>query len=182
MPDQANGLLSPWLRQQRISAARPYWRGRILDFGCGIGRLADLMVPEAYVGLDTDADSLSDARRLHPQHRFASAWPNDETFDTVVALAVIEHLPEPEDFLRQAAQALAPGGRIVLTTPAPSVEWVHTAGSWLGLFSHHASEEHEHLLDRAAIMEAARAAGLRLEVFRSFLFGGNQLAVLVKSS
>lgn len=40
-------------------------------------------------------------------------------FDTIVAGELIEHLTSPASFLRAAADHLAPGGRIVLTTPYP---------------------------------------------------------------
>ena len=39
------------------------------------------------------------------------------TFDTVVAGELIEHLPSPGRFLDMARKHLAPGGRIVLSTP-----------------------------------------------------------------
>ena len=40
-------------------------------------------------------------------------------FDTVVAGELIEHLERPYDFLRALAELLAPGGRVVLSTPNP---------------------------------------------------------------
>ena len=58
------------------------------------------------------------------------------------------------------------------------MEWAHTAGARVGLFSHDAHEEHETLLDRDAINEIATAAGLAVERYRRFLLGANQLAIL----
>lgn len=45
--------------------------------------------------------------------------PFDGHFNLVVAGEIIEHLGNPEDFLRNAAAALLPGGRLVVTTPNP---------------------------------------------------------------
>lgn len=39
------------------------------------------------------------------------------TFDLVIACEVIEHVAHPDDLLRQLKRFLAPGGRILLTTP-----------------------------------------------------------------
>jgi 2-polyprenyl-3-methyl-5-hydroxy-6-metoxy-1,4-benzoquinol methylase len=41
------------------------------------------------------------------------------TFDTIVAGELIEHLERPYDFLRRLPKILAPGGRVVLSTPNP---------------------------------------------------------------
>lgn len=178
MPDQAVGLLSPWLRDQRFRAARPFIAGRVLDIGCGIGLLADIVPPERYIGMDIDEGSLETARRRHPRHRFVETWPPEgETFDTVVGLAVIEHIADPGVWLKRVAQSMSTNGKIVLTTPKPSVEWLHVAGARIGLFSHDASDEHEQLLDRKALEQLGRAAGLRMVHFSSFLLGVNQLVV-----
>ncbi len=40
-------------------------------------------------------------------------------YDTIVAGEMIEHLTDPAGFLKRAREHLAPGGRIVLTTPYP---------------------------------------------------------------
>ena len=68
--------------------------------------------------------------------------------------------------------------RLVLTTPHPSVDMVHTLGARLGIFSRHASEEHQDLLDHAGLVQAAGRGGLSVELYRRFLLGANQLAVL----
>ena len=182
MADQGSeGLLSPYLRRRRIAAAQPFLRGRVLDVGCGAGALAGLVPPDRYVGVDPDADSLSAARRAWPAHAFLDTMPDgDPGFDTVVSLAVIEHVPDPQAFLG-ALGAMLKGGagdRIVLTTPRPAVDWLHGAGAAVGIFSSHASEEHEALLGRRDLEALARAGGFAVELYRRFLSGANQLLVL----
>jgi len=172
--------LSPFLRNRRIAAARPYLQDMVLDFGCGTGALAAWVAPNQYLGIDCDAESLRRARARFPQHRFVAALPDPaERFDSVIALAVIEHVADPVGLLRRLSHHLAGTGaaRLVLTTPHPSVDWVHHAGARIGLFSRHASEEHEDLMDLAALTQAGAAAGLSLVTYRRFLFGANQLAV-----
>ena len=180
MADQvAEGLLSPLLRGRRIRAARPQLRGRVLDVGCGTGALAAWVPADRYVGVERDEPSLEIARRSYPQHRFyASLAEVERDFDTIVALAVIEHVENPEAFLRELAARLASGSEssIICTTPHPAMGWAHAIGAKVGLFSWHASEEHQPLLNRRRLHDCGAVCGLRLAVYRRFLLGANQLA------
>ena len=184
MADQGSeGLLSPFLRKERLRAARPYLLGRILDVGCGSGALASLVDCGSYLGVDSDKVSLDKAAQEHPRHKFTSTLPPEtENFDTIVALAVIGHVEKPAYFLAELARRLeaTPGSRIVVTTPHPAAEWIHDAGAHVGLFSRHANEEHEQLLDRELLTNAGIAAGLQLIKYRRFLLGANQLAVYAR--
>jgi len=184
MADQGTeGLLSPYLREKRIQAVRPYLKGRVLDVGCGSGALARLLAPANYLGVDRDDDSLQRARNLSPSHAFVSELPEEPgQFDTVVSMAVIEHLSDPVEHLRMLSRQLKTGreARIVLTTPHPAVDWVHDLGARVGLFSRHANDEHEELLDRARLLSVGASAGLGLERYRRFLLGANQLAIFVR--
>ncbi len=44
------GFFSPFLQRARIAAATPYLQGRVLDIGCGNGRLAAWVEPDFYLG------------------------------------------------------------------------------------------------------------------------------------
>lgn len=186
MADQgAEGVLSPFLRRLRFKAAKPYLNGRILDVGCGSGALAELVNSALYLGVDVDDVSLNRARNDFPLHRFERTLPAlTEKFDTIVSLAVIEHVPDPTVFLKNLSQYLvdSPIARIVITTPHPSVDWVHDMGATIGLFSKHANEEHQELLNRAKLEMAGIEADLILTVYRRFLLGANQIAVFNKKS
>jgi 2-polyprenyl-3-methyl-5-hydroxy-6-metoxy-1,4-benzoquinol methylase len=153
--------------------------GAVLDYGCGVGALSDSCDPAGYLGVDIDRESVDVARASHPQFQFVRATPSTpQQFDTIVALAVIEHLPNPAELLADFRRLLAPGGQIVLTTPHPSLEWAHTLGAKVGLFSPEASEEHEELIDLQRMRELAASAGLVVQRYERFLFRANQLFVL----
>jgi 2-polyprenyl-3-methyl-5-hydroxy-6-metoxy-1,4-benzoquinol methylase len=173
---------APFLRAQRLRMARPYLRGRVLDYGCSIGALADLCRPDAYLGVDTSEEALEAARAHHPQYEFDNKVSEHERFDVIVGLAVLEHVDDPQDLLTRWCGMLHRGGRIVLTTPHPSYEWILTVGAKVGLFDRHSLDEHEDLLDHARIRQLAGAAGLEVERYRRFLFGANQLFVLGPST
>ena len=181
MGDQGTeGLLSPYLRSQRLKAVSPYIRGRVLDVGCGTGQLALRVPPDQYLGVDADEASLVLARQKNPRHFFQASMPETKSkFDTVTALAVIEHLAEPVVFLQKLAGYLREGSEsfIVLTTPHPFSRWIHKAGKATGLFSRQADMEHKDFLGRDRIRKLAQECRLDLVSYRPFLFGTNQLVV-----
>ena len=182
MADQISGLLSPFLRGRRLSAARPFLRGRVLDFGCGVGILGNYVLSTDYVGVDLDRESVEIAARNHAGHRFMleSELDISEQFDTIVSLAVIEHIADPVALLRRFKRLLNPGGHIVLTTPNPMLDAVHGLGARIGLFSKEGHQEHVSLLNRASIGALASAVDLELSLYRRFLLGANQLVVLAQ--
>ena len=185
MADQgAEGLLSPYLRSKRMEAAAPYLKGRIIDYGCGSGALAALIPADHYLGVETDNISLQQARSRFTSHRFVSELPSaSPKFDTIVSLAVIEHVQNHSQFLQTLAKYLKdiPSSRLIITTPHPSVGWVHDLGAMIGLFSKHANDEHGDLLDRAKLEIAGKQAGLKLISYSRFLLGANQIAIYTKN-
>jgi len=182
MGDQGSeGLLSPFLRARRIKAVKRHIQGNVLDIGCGAGLLADFANPENYVGVDPDPESLEAARQRNPWHSFHDRLPcPDRRFDSIVALAVIEHFPDPREFLMELAARLDPGkgSRIILTTPHPRFERAYKIGAALGVFSRQADEEHEKFLDLPGMKLLAAQSGLRIRLYRRLLLGANQLFIL----
>lgn len=105
-------------------------------------------------------------------------------FDTIVSLTVIEHVQDPSAFLGDLAGYLAdmPNASLTVTTSHPNIDWAHDLGASFGLFSRHASEEHEDLLDKRKLTDAGTKAGLKMESYRQFLFFANQLALYKRRS
>ena len=178
MPNQANALFSNFLRKKRMKITRPYLRGRILDFGCGVGELTQMCNPETYVGVDIDTTSIEIARKKHPMFQFLFELPENEKFDTIVMLAIIEHIPDPVALLKKLKTMLKPDGYIVLTTPHPAFNSIYAFGSKLGVFSKDANEDHELLINLKTMKELANKANLSIAIYKKFLFGANQLFIL----
>lgn len=92
---------------------------RILDLGCGTGRLtAEIAATGAdVVGIDQSPEMISEARAqfrdLHFEVGDARHLPFERQFDAVFSNAVLHWIIEPELVVRGVAKALAPGGRFV---------------------------------------------------------------------
>jgi SAM-dependent methyltransferase len=99
---------------------------RVLDLGCGEGYGADLLASRAadVVGVDLAPEAIYHARKTYrrPNLRFLymdiyDLQLEDNSFDMVCSLQVIEHLHKPERFMEEARRVLKPGGKCVITTP-----------------------------------------------------------------
>lgn len=60
---------------------------RLLDYGCGTGRLTEFLHPGVdYIGYDTSPGMVDRARRDHPDRRFQDWLPVSGDFDLVAAI------------------------------------------------------------------------------------------------
>lgn len=108
--------------EMTLAAAQPQAGLSWLDIGCGTGDLLRLLrdrtSPSRLMGLDP-IDWL--APDLRDDVEFHTVAAEDATglpvSDRVMLVEVIEHLEAPWSALRAAARLVAPGGRIVVSTP-----------------------------------------------------------------
>jgi 2-polyprenyl-3-methyl-5-hydroxy-6-metoxy-1,4-benzoquinol methylase len=97
---------------------------KVLDVGCGEGGLlwaAQQLKLEAH-GCDLSPGAVTLARQLVGDEQVhlgtVLELPYEaRTFDCVLALEVLEHLPSPRPFLERLTWLLKPGGVLLLTTP-----------------------------------------------------------------
>lgn len=96
--------------------------GKALDVGCGVGQVLDRVRQTGVdvVGVDVSETNLKRARERHDQVLFYDGLRlpfKPESFDAVGALNVLEHVEEPESFIKEMIRVLRPGGRLVLSSP-----------------------------------------------------------------
>jgi ubiquinone/menaquinone biosynthesis C-methylase UbiE len=93
--------------------------GRVLDFGCGVGRFAAVLsnVVDSYDGVDINEGALKLAPELENAtftHLAEDRLPfPDATFDGAVAFTVIQHIVDPKHYANwtaELARVVRPGG------------------------------------------------------------------------
>ncbi len=111
-----------WLRFRQVAGAISS-KDILVDLGCGTGAFLRSMQSRIQRGIGVDAaiESIEVSPRLSfLQNDLGRPLPlDDDSVDTVTALAVVEHLNDPEPFIREAHRILKPGGLLILTTPSP---------------------------------------------------------------
>jgi SAM-dependent methyltransferase len=95
---------------------------RVLDIGCGAGQVVDRLTQagfEAY-GVDVSEPNIARARKFGDRCQMYDGrhlpFP-DGHFASVGALNVLEHVEEPEGFVRELVRVAEPGGRVLISSP-----------------------------------------------------------------
>ena len=124
LPDQ---LEAPDFELRRRFLLREARRGdRALDLGCGAGAFTAVLAEAGadVVGVEVAEAALTRAMAAHGELDFRLAQLEgplpfaDRAFDLVWASEVIEHVADTERWLAEVRRVLAPGGRLLLTTPS----------------------------------------------------------------
>jgi SAM-dependent methyltransferase len=152
------------LTARRVALAREQVPsgGRVLDVGCGTGRLLDSLPPSyERVGVDVSHAMLDRARQkgLEVVEASADALPfRDSSFDLVTTFAVLHHLIDPARVrccLGEMARVARPGGTVIV--------WDHNPLNpyWKLLMARVPQDQgDERLVPADEIREGLRTAGL----------------------
>jgi SAM-dependent methyltransferase len=120
-------------RQLAVDTVRAYSKPRVLDVGCGSGRIGEFVLEAGtrhYVGVDF-SEPMIELARARLNHRYADrtelivddfltaelAGP----FEVVLAVGFFDYLPEPHLFARKMFDLTAPGGCVVGSFPTWSL-------------------------------------------------------------
>ncbi|WP_081724608.1 bifunctional 2-polyprenyl-6-hydroxyphenol methylase/3-demethylubiquinol 3-O-methyltransferase UbiG [Asticcacaulis sp. YBE204] len=109
-------------------ALKPFEGLRLIDIGCGGGLLSEPMRRMGFevTGLDASEKNIGTARahatqggldiRYMAQTVEQLAASGEEGFDVVLTMEVIEHVNDPESFLKTCASLVKPGGLLFVAT------------------------------------------------------------------
>ena len=141
-------------------------RGPLLDVGCGTGgTLAHLNSLGPAYGVDSARQAIACCRERGLQVSLASALElpyRSGTFNTVLALDVIEHIDDDVAALRELGRVLMPDGLLLVTVPALPLLWS----------GHDDANEHRRRYLRSTLADALAEAGFetrRLTYYNSLL-------------
>ncbi|MBI2549249.1 class I SAM-dependent methyltransferase [Candidatus Woesearchaeota archaeon] len=82
---------------------------KILDLGCGAGHLVLACKKQGYDAEGIDIETCDFENENLPY--------KDQTFNLVIANAVIEHIGSPDHIFQEAYRVLKPGGSFIMRTP-----------------------------------------------------------------
>jgi SAM-dependent methyltransferase len=158
---------------ERVRAALPHCRGRLLDIGCG----NNLLVRTYGNGIGVDVHPYPE---IHARCDSSRLPFKDGAFDSIALLACLNHITRRKETLDECRRVLRPGGRVLITMiPA-----------WVGIFSHRIRKSHDPDqlnrgmahdedwgLSAAAIVRMVGNAGFRLILHRRFMWRLNNLYI-----
>ncbi|MFU8803949.1 MAG: class I SAM-dependent DNA methyltransferase [Bradymonadaceae bacterium] len=149
---------------------------RVLELGAAEGltllHMRELLGPGGdFLGVELSDSLLAAAPTLPGDTRLikgdVQSLPEeiqDDAWDLCTALAVIEHLPDPQKLAHEAFRILRPGGVFVATCPNPF--WDQVAG-FAGLVK---DEHHEQPVDMRFLANLAQTAGFESITTRPFMW------------
>jgi SAM-dependent methyltransferase len=138
------GGVGGWIRYLADRRAERFSALALADSSETALRMADTLLPSGIERYQIDLMNLG----------WQSQW------DCAFLLDVIEHLPDDVQAMRQAAQALKPGGYLLITTPALRQFW-----SYNDELAHHLRR-----YNRSDFAQLAESSGLELCDARYFMF------------
>jgi trans-aconitate methyltransferase len=116
--DSQFGFVSDY-GQEILKILDPQPNEKILDLGCGTGRLTDAIAQSGALvtGMDLDISMLARAKEMYPNIRFEEAdahfFKTDARFDAVFSNAALHWMTRPSMVLERVSDALRTGGRFV---------------------------------------------------------------------
>jgi SAM-dependent methyltransferase len=182
--------LIAYLRYRQLSPYLPAVTS-LTDIGCGYNATFLQWAAKKFgikklagIDLSISGQLLADPRYDLKISDLNSSLPGaDASAELVTSLAVLEHLARPDNNLREIYRLLQPGGRLVLTTPAPRAKpLLEFLAFRLKLIDAAEIRDHKRYFSQADLSQILLAAGFSADkiITKSFMFGFNNLAVCLK--
>lgn len=154
----------PLIREIELGAGR-----KVLDVGCAMGEFLRALDRPGFdlFGVDLNTAAIDRATAAIPGASFHAGTLADDPFgdtqfDTITMIDFIEHVRDPETELRLAGARLAPGGRLLISTPRADSSVARTTRRFWPQYR----EEHLTYFSLSGLAAALQRSGL--VVVRSF--------------
>jgi SAM-dependent methyltransferase len=151
---------------------------RILDVGCGCGKLLHRMVALGFKNLAGVDPFLAEERMNGGGVRIRKCRLEDlakEKYDLVMFHHSLEHVADPKGTLRAAAQLLTPGGECLVRLPVVAHAWEQYGTNWVQLDP----PRHRWVPTERSMESLAQSVGLRVKKVEydstEFQFWGSEL-------
>lgn len=160
---------------------------RVLEVGCGQGHLTRALAARGLdiVGIDANPQAAEVAGNGIVRHMVAEALDfEDESFDFVISVHAIEHIPRLDDALAEMARVLKPAAKAVFIYPAEPIRGLYAIPTSVILHGtpFKAREVHCHKLSPAKLREKLEPMGM-VETGHEFsLFKSPQFASVFEKS
>ncbi len=147
--------------------------GRLLELGCGDGRLlAELASNFDVTGIDISVEAIARARHRVPDAHLVvgdiAVCDPQTCFDVVVAFNVLEHLPDPPAVMSRVHDMLTDGGQFIFAVP----NRYGVVGSALVRFMNWMDRTHISTYTRERWLELAQQLGFeQTQVLNATWFG-----------
>jgi ubiquinone/menaquinone biosynthesis C-methylase UbiE len=154
----------------RVTPLKKYLRKgmRILDCGCGVGVFVKTLTDLGYAcdGIDLSKRSIEYGKKILHLRTLELGTVADLAqkekrivYNAVLATTLIEHLPDPAEFLHSVKRVLIKGGILVLEFPTPDSLSFRTMGSfWQWVMSPY----HLFYFSRISMIKLLRRHGYRI--------------------
>lgn len=158
--------------------------GKILDIGCADGMFTKVVADRSggdVIGIDVlkssvkwASDHWKNKKNMHFKVGNAHKLDfKDRTFDAVFALEVMEHVPQPDQVIKEMKRVLKKNGYVIVLVPTDStlfrgIWWFVTNFWWAKIWD----ETHvQSFTSTNPLSKHMTDAGLKVEVDKKFWFG-----------
>lgn len=179
-------IFDNFLLQRRIYEALVYIPSNaiVCDIGCGDGKLLFSIKNKIREGIGIDKkikegkyDNLLFIKQDIDGYKLEI---NSEYVDVVLLLAVLEHLRNPKNTLKEIYRILKPGGILILTTPSPWSKIPLELMASISILNKNQIYDHKHYYSKNELIELLKNVGFSEISFSYFQLGFNQKIISKK--
>jgi ubiquinone/menaquinone biosynthesis C-methylase UbiE len=177
-------LLEPWLRSVRIRMIQKFIPKNCIlcDIGCGFNAtfLKDIShhIKSGY-GFDKKIKNFEFRNIIIQNLEISDRIPLENgSVDCVTLLAVVEHLDDPRQIIKESYRILKEKGILLLTTPSPeSKPLLEFLSFRLHIVSPEEIRDHKHYFSKGELKEIMEKTGFRNISVSDFELGLNSRAI-----